>query len=138
VLTHLASLQNTSAHVEALLKSTAVNDSRSTKITVPQDPGSGGKSYAETLERLLSGFEVEKIRPSADKVTRAKPASAMSEQGKVKLVRGHWNEAFLEEVESFGENGVGHDDIVDSFSDLVVSLEGMPASWKKIFGGGGR
>jgi predicted phage terminase large subunit-like protein len=44
---------------------------------------------------------------------RAKSASAQAEAGNVKLVRGPWNDTFLDEVCSFPN--AQHDDQIDAF-----------------------
>jgi phage terminase large subunit-like protein len=68
---------------------------------MPQDPGAAGKADAETKVKLLKGYSVVVKPISGDKATRARPASAQSEAGNVKLLRGPWNEQFLNEVCAF-------------------------------------
>ncbi|MER8473847.1 hypothetical protein NKH23_31575 [Mesorhizobium sp. M1328] len=51
--------------------------------------------------KLLAGQDVKVLPVSADKATRANPASTQAGAGNVKLVRGCWNETFLDEVCSF-------------------------------------
>ena len=60
------------------------------------------------------------IRPTGEKSVRAKPASAQAEAGNVKLVRGPWNDTFLDEVCSFPN--AQHDDQVDAFADALNEL----------------
>ena len=57
----------------------------------------------------IKGIDVDK-----DKVTRALPWAARAEAGKVKLVRGEWISAFLDEVCAFPQGT--HDDQVDTVS----------------------
>ncbi|WP_313956180.1 phage terminase large subunit [Mesorhizobium amorphae] len=87
---------------------------------MPQDPGAAGKSDAATKIKLLAGYSVKAEPISGDKATRARPASAQAEAGNVKLVRGSWNETFLDEVCSF-PNGQ-FDDQVDAFADALNEL----------------
>ena len=61
------------------------------------------------------------MRVTADKFTRALAWANRAEAGKVVLVRGAWNEEFLEEVCQF-PNG-RHDDQVDAVS-LAVQMIG--------------
>lgn len=124
------------AEVEKNLKNTATQDGVFVTIRMPQDPGAAGKADAETKIKLLAGFEVKAVAPTGDKATRAKPASAQAEAGNVKLIRGSWNEAFLDEVCSF-PNGQ-FDDQVDAFADALNELalgdsfdENM---WKRLAG----
>lgn len=65
-------------------------------------------------ETKLFRFSLRSIRTDKDKVTRALVWAAKAEAGKVIVVRGPWNDEFLEEICSF-PNG-GHDDQVDAMS----------------------
>lgn len=106
--------------VERVLKNTASQDGTSVRIRMPQDPGAAGKADAATKVKLLAGYAVKVEPVSGDKATRARPASAQAEAGNVKLVRGDWNDAFLDEVCIF-PNGQ-HDDQVDAFADALNEL----------------
>lgn len=108
------------AEVERALKNTASQDGLQVHIRMPQDPGAAGKADAETKVKLLAGYSVEAKPVTGDKATRAKPASAQAEAGNVKLVRGKWNDAFLDEVCTF-PNGQ-FDDQVDAFADALNEL----------------
>lgn len=108
------------ADVEKNLKNTASQDGTSIRIRIPEDPGAAGKADAATKIKLLAGYDVTAVRPTGEKSVRAKPASAQAEAGNVKLVRGPWNEAFLDEVCSF-PNGQ-YDDQVDAFADALNEL----------------
>lgn len=110
----------TPADVERRIKHTATADGLPVAIRMPQDPGAAGKSDAATKVKLLAGFNVKVEPVTGDKATRARPASAQAEAGNVKLVRGDWNEAFLDELCSF-PNGQ-FDDQVDAFSDALNEL----------------
>lgn len=123
IISHVASCRDTPLKVEQIVKNTASQDSFSTTVIIAQDPGSAGVADMENFVRLLAGYIVVVTRPSTDKVVRAKPLSAQSEIGNVKLLRGDWNDAFLTELEQFdGENG--HDDQVDAASDAFNELCG--------------
>lgn len=109
-----------SSDVEKTLKNTASQDGIPVLIRMPQDPGAAGKSDAATKVKLLAGYSV-KVEPiSGDKATRARPASAQAEAGNVRLLRGDWNTAFLDEVCTF-PNGQ-FDDQVDAFADALNEL----------------
>jgi predicted phage terminase large subunit-like protein len=108
------------AKVETLLRNTASQDGQLVTVRQPQDPGSAGKSDAETKVRKLAGYSVVTKPPTGDKATRARPASAQAEAGNVKLLRGPWNEAFLDEVCAF-PNAM-FDDQVDAFADALNEL----------------
>jgi len=106
--------------VEQTLLNTASQDGQTVSIRMPEDPGAAGKSDAQTKIKLLKGYSVKAVRPTGEKSVRARPASAQAEAGNVKLVRGLWNTAFLDEVCVFpaGTN----DDQVDAFADAVNEL----------------
>ncbi len=73
------------------------------EIVVEQEPGSGGKESADYTIKDLAGFKVHAVRPSGNKIERAQPLAAQAEAGNVKLVRGSWNEAYLDELANFPE-----------------------------------
>ncbi len=106
--------------VEKNLKNTATQDGQDVRIRLPEDPGAAGKADAATKIKLLAGYAVTTERPTGDKATRAKPASAQAEAGNVKLVKGPWNDTFLEEVCSFPN--AQFDDQVDAFADALNEL----------------
>lgn len=106
--------------VEKNLKNTASQDGTSIRVRIPEDPGAAGKADAATKIKLLAGYDVTAVRPTGEKSVRAKPASAQAEAGNVKLVRGPWNETFLDEVCAFPN--AQHDDQVDAFADALNEL----------------
>ena len=62
----------------------------------------------------LAGLAFSPITVHTDKITRALPAIARCEQGKLAIVRGKWNKDFLDELSAFPE--AQYDDQVDSLS----------------------
>ena len=82
----------------------------SVQIWVEQEPGSGGKESAEATVRNLAGFAVWAERVTGSKGVRAEPFAAQCEAGNVKLRRGAWNAAYLEEVCAF-PNGAFKDQV---------------------------
>lgn len=108
------------AEVERTLKNMATQDGPTVIVRMPQDPGAAGKADAETKIKLLAGFPLKVLPITGDKATRAKPASAQAEAGNVKLVRGNWNETFLDEVCAFPN--AQFDDQVDAFADALNEL----------------
>ena len=94
-------------------------------IQVRQSVETGGtqKGVLDLLlaEPVLAGIPFRGLVPTSDKIVRANSWLARAEQGRIKLIRGDWNGAWLDEVCSFPEGE--HDDQVDStsgaFSDLT-------------------
>jgi predicted phage terminase large subunit-like protein len=85
-----------------------------TAITIPRDGGAGGKTANSFYTRVLAeqGVPVRSVVMSghSGKVQRFLPFSSLCESGNVKVVRGEWNEAFFNELESFDGGRKGHDD----------------------------
>ncbi|NLD44165.1 MAG: phage terminase large subunit [Chloroflexi bacterium] len=71
----------------------------------------------ELARVAIRGVVVDK-----DKLTRALPLSARAEQGKVALVAGDWNVAFLNELGMFSGDGTAHDDQVDTAAGGLAML----------------
>jgi predicted phage terminase large subunit-like protein len=111
---HITRARARAGDVRRLVRQTAEVDGRRAHIGLEQEPGAAGKSVIADYVQALDGFVVRGYRPSGDKVARAMPWLAQAQAGNVKLVRGEWNEAFLDEVEAFPEGP--HDDMVDAMS----------------------
>ncbi len=86
---------------EAMVKSTAVLDGKDVVILLEQEPGSGGKDQATASVRNLMGYRVIVERPTGNKVYRADPFSVQVNIGNVSMVRGPWNEDFVDEMRFF-------------------------------------
>lgn len=109
--------------VDKKLMDTAQADGRAVSIRLAQDPGSAGKALVMSQTRMLAGYAVNFKTVTGDKETRAKPFAAQAQAGNVRLVRGDWNEAFINELESFPEGG--KDDQVDAAADAFDELTGQ-------------
>lgn len=117
---HIVRDRVSEAGVAKLLKSTGMADGRQVPIRIPQDPGSAGKSYALSLIRHMTGWDIKAARETGSKEVRAKGIEAQAEAGNVKLVNGPWVEAFLDEVSMFPN--AAHDDQVDAMSGAFEEL----------------
>jgi predicted phage terminase large subunit-like protein len=97
-------------------------------VGLPQDPGQAGVAQVAAYQKLLQGFNVRFLRETGDKTERAKPFSAQAEPrggsrfGRVKLVRGPWNLAYLQELEAFPDERLK--DQVDGSSGALTMLTG--------------
>jgi predicted phage terminase large subunit-like protein len=110
--------------VERTILQTAELDGRDVEVGLWKDPGQAGVFEAAYYIRKLTGYTARAYPQVKDKVTYAKPLSAQCEARNVKLVRGSWNEAFLQELEEFPE-GV-HDDQEDAAAGGFAALNGEP------------
>lgn len=106
--------------VRKRLTNTATQDGRLVRIRIPQDPGQAGKGQAIDMVAMLSGYIVKAERVDGDKETRASAFSSQAEAGNVFLVKGDWNEVFLDELEGFPLGK--HDDQVDAAADAFNNL----------------
>lgn len=90
-----------------------------------QEPGSSGKQVAKITIRALAGHVVKAERSTGDKTTRAQPYASQCGAENVKLVKGAWNFAYLNELASFPFGT--HDDQVDTsslaFNKLTLARE---------------
>ncbi len=129
-VTHVNRFRGTPDMVLRTMKATAAADGREVEQCFEQDPGSAGKSEIAMLYREFVGYHVRAVPVTTRKALRAKPASSQSEAGNIYIVRGTWNEAFLDELESFADWDeveeqpvtMPHDDQVDGFSGAFNEL----------------
>lgn len=121
-----------SAQVETRMKAVARADGRLVRIGIEQEPGQSGKSQVEYFQRgVLLGYQVEGVRPSGSKFTRAGAVASAAEQGRLKLLRADWNRPWVNELTLFREDEPGnpyrgHDDQVDSLSGAFELIHKSP------------
>ena len=121
---HVARDRKSPGGVMSLIKGTAQADGVGVAVVLEQDPAQAGKFEAAAYIRELSGFNVHAIPPQGAKDIRARPASAQAEAGNIKIVKGPWNKAFIDELENFtGTPKDKHDDQVDGLSGAFNWLE---------------
>lgn len=76
-------------------------DGQKVKQSIPQDPGSSGLFQAHVLAQQLHGYPVDFSPETGDKATRAQPLAGQVSASNVWLVRGPWNDNFVDEAASF-------------------------------------
>ena len=87
---------------ETRIRNTAIRDTRTVKIGVEQEPGSGGKESAQATVRRLAGFRVIMDKPTGDKVVRAEPFAYQVNAGNVYVREdAPWSDALIEELTYF-------------------------------------
>ena len=106
---------------EMIIKQIAKVDGRKVLVGVEQEPGSGGKESAESTIRNLAGHRVVAHRPTGDKEQRAQPFASQVNGGNVRMVKGPWNEAYLEELQYFRKDA-RYKDQVDASSGAFSLL----------------
>src|SRR5262249_21726530 len=121
--------QWSSAERNAIMLPTAKLDGTEVGVWCEQEPGASGKESAELTVKLLAGFAIYTESVSGSKEVRAEPFAAQCEAGNVRLVRGPWNGAYIEELCSF-PNGK-NDDQVDGSSGAFNKLAlGYSPAWE--------
>jgi predicted phage terminase large subunit-like protein len=104
----------------------AKNNGYSHHSTIKVEPKASGKSVVQQL-KLLPGINIMEGRvPVDDKETRVNSISATCESGRIKLIRGGWNENFLSQIGAF-PNGL-HDDMLDclveaAHEEFIVNMK---------------
>lgn len=122
-LADMRRMRGTPAQVKALIRQTAELDGRSVPIWIEQEGGASGKFVIDDLLRdTLAGWAARASKPSKSKTDRAAPLSSAAEAGNVKLLRGTWLSAFLDELEAFPQGA--HDDQVDAASGALAMIVG--------------
>ena len=132
IVEHVVRGQWSAGERDAVIRRTAEMDAEKYKnevvIYIEQEGGSGGKEIGSIDVRKLAGFPVYLdlvsgkrnrlkdgiILPGEAKVIRAMAAAAQVERQHVAIVKGPWNDDFLDELSSFPESSYA--DQVDAFS----------------------
>lgn len=97
----VAWLRGSPHEVEQLIVDTATADGYGVTQDLPQDPGQAGKSQKAYIASKLGGFTVRFSPETGSKELRAEPFAAQAQAGNVMMVRANWNDAFIDEAESF-------------------------------------
>src|SRR5260221_2091972 len=109
--------------VRALITQTAALDGVGVQVWIEQEPGSSGKTVADEYRTALDGYDIRAVRATGSKELRAAPFSAQAEGCNVQLVRGPWNDAYLNQLTAF-PNARVHDDAVDASSGAYSQIVG--------------
>ncbi len=120
-------MRGTPMQVESLVHQTAELDGHNVHVWMEQEPGSSGVNTIDHYtRRVLPGWTFRGNRATGSKPERAMPFAAQAEAGNVKILRGAWNGAFLDECESFPQGE--HDDMVDAAAGAFERLakRGLP------------
>jgi predicted phage terminase large subunit-like protein len=86
---------------ERLIVATAHEDGRRIRQSIPQDPGSAGKSQKLHLANKLAGLDFIITTETGAKEDRAIPFASMVNAGSVRMVEAPWNVPLIEELRNF-------------------------------------
>src|SRR5439155_413176 len=113
---HVERFRGSSLTLQRRIRGVAEADGRDVPIRIEQEPGGSAAHLISILRRdLLREFDVRGVKSTGSKETRAAPIAARAEAGEVKLVRGPWNQDFIDELAELPAKDV-HDDQVDALS----------------------
>ena len=116
---------------ERIILQTAGMDGTGVSIYHEQEPGSGGKESAESTTRNLAGYAVRADKVTGEKTLRAEPFATQVEAGNVKLKRGTWNRAFIDEAKVYGSTARYKDQIdsaAGAFNKLALAKRWIPGA----------
>ena len=107
--------------VKQLVIQTAEADGPYVPVRIEQEGGSSGEAVIQDYITSMPEFDVQGRRPTGPKEVRAVPVANQAGAGNVKLLRGAWNGAYLDEVEQF-PSGKAKSDQVDASSGAYNEL----------------
>jgi len=108
---------------------TAMRDGPTVPIVLEEEPGSGGKNQIAAIEDWMNDicdrkniprFQISGWRPDNDRVVLANVWFAEASKSKVYLVKGEWNEGFLDELAGFPV--APHDDRITSVTGARMNV----------------
>jgi predicted phage terminase large subunit-like protein len=106
--------------LDAMIEDVVIDDGHNCFQSLPQDPGQAGKHQKWRIAEQLDGYDFRITPETGDKETRAEPYSAQWNVGRVFLVRGPWNDAYIDELRNF-PNG-SYKDQVDASSRAHMEI----------------
>jgi predicted phage terminase large subunit-like protein len=107
------------AGVEDLIDYNTTLDEEDCVLGLEQEPGASGKTEVFFYVRKYPNLDVQVFPKTSDKskLTCWKPAARAAKKDKIKILRGTWNQAFLQEAEAVTDGTQpGHDDQIDAFA----------------------
>lgn len=108
--------------VHKLIIQTAQSDGRGVRIRLEAEKAGIVELQALLREPALRGYRMDAEAPKGDKYTRAMPVSVRVNAGRVVMVKGDWNRAFVDELSLFPHGQYA--DQVDGFSGGYEALSG--------------
>jgi len=120
IIEDIVRFQKTPDEVERRIKEVAKSDGKSTEVWMEEEPGSAGKKVILDYRKSLQKFSFRGMRETGSKIMRANKVSASAGHGRIKLLKGIWNNDFLDEVDFFPNQKIK--DQVDCLSGAFDKL----------------
>lgn len=112
------------AEANELIVAVAKQDGKNCMQRWELEGGSAGLRDESHLKELLKGFNARGVKPQGDKVMRAKPLASEVKAGKVKLLRGNWNDRYIGALHDFdGSSKPLVNDLTDASSGGYAVLK---------------
>lgn len=102
------------------------------KVRWEEEPGSASKRESRTLVGLVPWADARGIRSSGSKIDRARPMAAQAEHGFISVLRGEWNEQWLNHMHS---QPAEHDDMMDASTGAFDDLNSEITKKARSYGG---
>lgn len=117
---HMYRVQKNPVDVKNNIIQNAHTDGKQTRIRLETE--NSGLVQLDYLLRdpALRSYAIDGVRPQGDKYTRAQPIASRVNVGMVKMLKGAWNRAFLDELAVFPMGA--NDDQVDALSGAYDGL----------------
>lgn len=125
-------LRGDAHEVRQTIKATATRDGPHVLHSLPQDPGQAGKVQVADFASLLNGHRVKFSPESGDKEDRAQPFASQVNAGNVLMLRGAWNNAYVEELRLFPNS---FKDQVDASSRAFSEMDNSMTRFLALAGG---
>jgi predicted phage terminase large subunit-like protein len=121
IILDLITTQIKGGEIENLVQHTARLDGINVLIRDEKEGGSSGKILEDQFGKNLrkEGYDFEAVSPQGSKLNRALPMATASSNKKIKLLRGSWNDDFLNAVTKF--DGVT---TIPLISDAIDATDG--------------
>ncbi len=120
VIRHVTRGQWSSLEVDNNMRQQAKIDGKAIIQDVPQDPGQAGKAQKRHIADNMKGYRVLFSPETGSKETRAEGLSSQAEAGNVYMLRGDWNQAFIDEADLFPAGT--YKDQIDGWSRAYARL----------------
>lgn len=100
VLENVKRFRRNPGELERIIRHTADIDGYDVQIRMEQEPGSAGKIViANFMKNVLAGYAFRGDKVTGSKWNRSLPLASQIDAGNFYMVKGQWNEAFLEELD---------------------------------------
>ena len=119
-ITHVARARAEIAEAEQLIVDTIEDDGLGVRQSLPQDPGSAGKSQKFHISVRLLNANFTFSPETGKKEDRAIPFASQVNAGNVRMVRGPWNDALFHEMRNFPNSTFK--DQIDALSRSYMEL----------------